>query len=68
MWSTKWSSTAKFLKLYDTKLPVAEEIIPKSIYNSIISDLSQARNMVLSVYYTQLNQVASSIIFLPPYG
>lgn len=65
-WST-WSSTAKFLKLYDAKLTVAEEIILKSMYNSIISDLSQARNTVLSVYYTQLNQVASLISFLPLY-
>lgn len=46
-------------------LPVAEEVVLKSIYNSIISDLSQARNVILSVYYIQLNQVASSIIFLP---
>ena len=66
MWSTP-SSIAKFLKLYDAKLTVVEEMTLRSIYNSIISDLSQATNTVRSVYYTQLNQVASFIIFLPLY-
>lgn len=66
MWSTQ-SSTAEFLKLYDAKLTVVEEMTLKSIYNSIMSDISRATNTVQSVYYTQLNQVASFIIFLPLY-
>ena len=66
MWSTR-SSTAECLKLYEAKLTVVEEMTLKSIYNSITSDLSWATNTVQSVDYTQLNQAASFIIFLPLY-